>query len=170
MRITIAVLTLSCLWMPALSAQTLEGAARLTRPDDIVFVEDVDGRTAKGQLLELSGTSIRLLTPTAVVIPAERVRRIDKLGDPVGDGFKTGAIAGGVLGAFESAMLLRRKDLAFLLPKIMTGAVEGGLIGMLFDSLHQGRTTVYRRDAAPKISLAPLIGRSGRRVAVSMTF
>jgi hypothetical protein len=79
MRIIIAVLTLSCLWTPALSAQTLDSAARLTRPDDIVLVEDVDGRTIKGQLVALSETSIRLLTPGAVVIPAERVRRIDKL-------------------------------------------------------------------------------------------
>lgn len=93
MRIILAVLTLSCVWTPPALAQTLDSAARLTKPDDIVLVEDVDGRTIKGQLVALSETSIRLLTtPTAVIIPVDRVRRIDKLGDPVVDGFKRGAL------------------------------------------------------------------------------
>jgi hypothetical protein len=171
MRIIIAVLTLSCLWTPALSAQTLDSAARLTRPDDIIFVEDVDGRTIKGQLVALSETSIKLLTPGAVVIPAERVRRIDKLGDPVVDGFKRGALVGGVLGTFGAAVVLRRKDLVLLMPKIMTTAVEGGLIGMLFDSMHRGRTTVFRAAGVPsRIGVAPLIARGGRGVVVLMTF
>jgi hypothetical protein len=171
MRIVIAVLTLSCLWTPALSAQTLDSAARLTRPDDIVLVEDVDGRTIKGQLVALSETSIKLLTPGAVVIPAERVRRIDKLGDPVVDGFKRGALVGGVLGTFGAAVVLRRKDLVLLMPKIMTAAVEGGLLGMLFDSMHKGRTTVYRASGVrPGIGVAPLIGRGGRGVVVSVMF
>lgn len=171
MRIIIAVLTLSCLWTPALSAQTLDSAARLTRPDDIVLVEDVDGRTIKGQLVALSETSISLLTPGAVVIPAERVRRIDKLGDPVGDGLKRGALVGGVLGTFGAAVVLRRKDLVLLMPKIMTAAVEGGLLGMLFDSMHQGRTTVYRAAGVRSgIGVAPLIGRGGRGVVVSVMF
>ena len=123
MRNIIAVLTLSCLWTPALSAQTLEGAARLARPDDMVLVEDVDGRTIKGQLVALSEASIKLLTPGTVVIPAERVRRIDKLGDPVVDGFKRGALAGGVVGTFSAAVVLRRKDLVILVPRIMTAAM-----------------------------------------------
>jgi hypothetical protein len=171
MRNIIAVLTLSCLWTPALSAQTLEGAARLTRPDDIVLVEDVEGRTIKGQLVTLSETSIELLTPGAVVIPAERVRRIDKLGDPVVDGFKRGALVGGVLGGFSAAVMLRRKDLVLLVPRIMTAAAEGGLIGMLFDSMHQGRTTVFRAAGiSSRIGVTPLISRGGRGVVVSMTF
>ena len=171
MRNIIAVLTLSCLWTPALSAQTLEGAARLARPDDMVLVEDVDGRTIKGQLVALSGTSIKLLTPGTVVIPAERVRRIDKLGDPVGDGFKRGALAGGAVGAFSAAVVLRRKDLVLLMPRIMTAAVEGGLIGMLFDSMHQGRTTIFRASGiSSRIGVTPLIARGARGVVVSMTF
>ena len=171
MRFIIGVLTLSWLWTPAVSAQTLASAARLTQPDDIVFVEDVDGRTIKGQLVALSETSIRLLTPTAVIIPAERVRRIDKLGDPVADGFKRGALVGGVLGTFGAAVVLRRKDLVILMPKIMTAAVEGGLIGMLVDSMHRGRTTVFRAASVPsRIGVAPLIARGERGVVVSMTF
>src|SRR6188474_606076 len=105
MRVIIPLLGLTCaLGVSAASAQTLDDAVRLAKPDDTVIVTDADGRTVQGQLVSISPESIRILTPAAVVIPADRVSRIDKLGDPVRDGFRKGAIAGAAIGAVNAAV------------------------------------------------------------------
>ena len=170
MRASLSLLGLLCaLGIPAASAQTLDDAVRRARPDDTVFITDVDGRTVKGQLVSISLESIRLLTPAAVVVPANRVRRIDKLGDPIRDGFRKGAIAGAAIGAVNASATLERKDLILLLPKVWTGAIEFGLLGMLFDWLHTGRTTLYRAPPA-SVSIAPLAARDSHGLAVSWRF
>jgi len=170
MRTIFSFLGLICaLGTPAASAQTLDDAVRLAKPDDIVFVTDVDGRTVKGQLVSISPESIRLLTPAAVVIPVDRLSRIDKLGDPIRDGFRKGAIAGAAIGAVSAAAMLERKDLILFLPKVWTGAVEFGLFGMLFDWLHKSRTTLYRAPATT-VSIAPMVARGSHGLAVSWRF
>ena len=143
-------------------------AVRLARLDDTVFITDVDGRTVKGQLVSISPESIRLMTPGAVVIPADRVSRIDKLGDPVRDGFRKGAIAGALFGAVGAATL-DGKDWILVFPKIWTGAFEFGLFGMLFDWLHKSRTTLYRAPAAV-VSITPLGAPGSRGLAMSWRF
>jgi len=170
MRAIFSLLGLMCaLGIPAASAQTLDDAVRLARPDDTVFITDADGRTVKGQLVSISPESIRILTPAAVVIPADRVSRIDKLGDPVRDGFRKGAIAGAAIGAVNAAVMLRQKDLILFLPKVWTGAIEFGLLGMLFDWLHSSRTTLYRAPAK-SVSIVPLAARGSHGLAVSWRF
>jgi hypothetical protein len=153
----------------AASAQTLDDAVRGVRPDDIVFITDVDGRTVKGQLVSISPASLSILTPSAVVIPSERVSRIDRLGDPIRDGFRTGAIAGALFGAVNAAATLERKDLILFFPKVWTGALEFGLFGMLFDWLHKSRTTVYRASPS-SLSIAPLAARGSHGLAVAWRF
>ena len=168
MRASLSLLGLLCaLGIPAASAQTLDDAVRRARPDDTVFITDVDGRTVKGQLVSISSESIRLLTPSAVVIPSDRVSRIDKLGDPIRDGFRKGAIAGAVFGAFGAGATLEGKDWILVFPKVWTGAVEIGLLGMLFDWLHKSRTTLYR---ATSVSITPLSAPGGHGLALSWRF
>jgi hypothetical protein len=170
MRIIIPLLGLTCaLGVPAASAQTLDDAVRLVRPDDIVFITDDDGRTVKGQLVSISPESVRILTPTAVVIPSALISRIDRRGDPIRDGFRNGAIVGAAFGALNAAAMLERKDLILFLPKVWTGAIEFGLLGMLFDWLHTGRTTLYRAPAK-SVSIAPLAARGSHGLAVSWRF
>jgi hypothetical protein len=164
------LLALTCgLGISAASAQALGDAVRLARPDDTVFITDVDGRTVKGQLVSISSESIRFLTPAAVVIPADRVARIDKLGDPIRDGFRKGAIAGALFGAVAAGATLERKDWILFFPKVWTGALELGLLGMLFDWLHKSRTTLYRASAAA-VSITPLGALGSRGLAVSWRF
>jgi hypothetical protein len=170
MRIIIPFLGVTCvLGIPAASAQTLDDAVRLAKPDDIVFITDVDGRTVKGQLVSISPASLSILTPIAVVIPSERVSRIDKIGDPIRDGFRRGAIAGALFGAVNASATLERKDWILFFPKVWTGAIELGLFGMLFDWLHKGRTTLYRASPG-SLSIAPLAARGSHGLAVAWRF
>ena len=170
MRTIVMLLALTCgLGIPAASAQALGNAVSLARPGDTMFITDVDGRTVKGQLDSISPESIRLLTPAAVVIPADRVTRIDKLGDPIRDGFRRGAIAGALFGAVDAGATLDRKDWILVFPKIWTGALEFGLFGMLFDWVHKSRTTLYRAPGT-SVSIAPLTAAGSHGLAVSWRF
>lgn len=170
MRITVSLLGLMCLLgIRAATAQTLDDAVRRVKPDDIVFITDVDGRTVKGQLVSISPTSLSILTPTAVVISSDRVSRIDKQGDPIRDGFRTGATAGALFGAVMAGATLNGKDWILFFPKVWTGAIEFGLFGMLFDWLHKGRTTLYRGSPS-SLSIAPVATRGSPGLAVSWRF
>jgi hypothetical protein len=157
--------------VPAVSGQTLDDAARMAKPDDFVFITDVEGRTVKGRLLSISSASIQLLTPAAVVIPADQVSQIDRLGDPIRDGFRKGAIVGAGFGALGAGATLERKDWVLFFPKVWTGAIEFGLLGMLFDWLHKSRTTLYRApDKSLSVRMAPLEERGSHGLSVSLRF
>jgi hypothetical protein len=67
---------------------------------------------------------------------------------------------------------LERKDWVLFFPKVWTGAIEFGLLGMLFDWLHTSRTTLYRvPDKSLSVSMAPLLAlRGSHGLSVSLRF
>jgi hypothetical protein len=158
-------------WLGAVTAmaQTISEASSLVRPGDEVSITTVDGKTVNGRLVSMSLDVIALVTPAALELHIDQVRQIDKLGDSVNDGFKRGAIVGAVFGAVNAVAVLRKKDMGLLIPKMATAAVEFGLIGMLVDRLHKGRTTVYRASAKThRLSLVPLATQGRRGLALTV--
>jgi hypothetical protein len=152
---------------PESAGPALADASRRIAWGDTVVVTDRTGRTTRGTLLVLSATSIKLACPAVREIPIDQILRIDKRGDSLSDGFKRGAIAGAALGVFRA---LQVKG-PYGLMNIHTQAIEFGLLGLLVDAIHRGRTTVYRAPGnSAGLTVAPLGGRGRHGMAVSLKF
>lgn len=167
MKAIAATLALACMLGPtAASAQTADDTAQRARTGDTIFVTDLAGQTSRARLVSISTDSVRVLSPAARDIPLDQLLRIDKLGDPLRDGFLRGAVVGGAVGAFAA---LTQGDFPYSLLKVTTGMAEFALIGGLVDWLHRGHTTIYR---APEksVTVAPVIAPGRRGLALSVTF
>jgi len=112
---------------------------------DEVGVEDRSGVVTWGRLARLSPDEIAVAAPPGAerVFPGASVRRVQKRGDSLGNGMRLGAVIGGVFGcgvfgAFSGEFRSGDCAAAFL---IFGGAGLG--LGLVFDALHTGTTTVF---------------------------
>jgi hypothetical protein len=102
------------------------------------------GERMTGVLQSANQEAFTLLTPTGTVeLSPINVRRIERPGDSVRNGFIIGAIAGLVYGGLMTAMY--EDHTTNKAAALAVGAGMFGLVGAGIDALHKGWTTVYRR-------------------------
>ncbi len=139
MRIVITVLVALALASPA---------AAQDRFKDVWVTQSDSGEIVRGRLVELSGSSLAILTPDnrRVEMPLDRILRIEAHGDSL----KNGAIIGGaIMGGMTllACQGLSRASQCVVGVGFNTGF--GALMGMGIDALNGGRSTLYSRPATP---------------------
>jgi hypothetical protein len=159
-------------------AQSLADVARHVKPGAVVYVLERSGGTASGIVESISAAGVKLRYPVAQDIPADRIARIDRQGDPVWDGALKGAAIGVVPAILSSHMLcgtdVRGRTVCEGCPsnRSLCAGLEIGVvatIGALMDWTHVGRTTIYRNPQVT-IRIAPILSRTGRGLVVRLTF
>jgi hypothetical protein len=99
------------------------------------------------------------------IIPLDTIRRIERSGDPIWNGFAIGA----AVGVLQSVLLLGGLDDGHVRQKVALAIEVGGVYGLIgagIDAMHVGRTTVYQ---APRAKAGPTIvaSRDGRGAMLS---
>jgi hypothetical protein len=135
---------------------------------DKVYVTDMTtGVEVSGPLTSLSASELAI--NGHVFAPAPDLK-IEKAGDPVWDGTLIGAGIGVLAGTTVGSEACLHHS---LWPCAISGAVSYGLIGALIDSLHKGRTRIYRSSSgspATSVRLMPLVDSRQKRVALAFAF
>lgn len=133
--------------------------------DKVYVTDSTTGVEVSGPLTAL--TAVELTINGRVFAPAPGLT-IDKAGDPIWDGT---LIASGI-GVLSGMTIGSEACLHHSLwPCAVSGAVSWGLIGALVDSLHQGRTRVYRsRSRSPAASVRLVPRMDHRQKSVSLAF
>ena len=149
---------------------------RLT-PGDTVYVTDAQGREIKGKIRSIDATSLSLDGDTAPTFKAIDVRTIvERRPDSLKNGMVIGAVSGfaaaaGLIFSLCSSDECESSGPA-ILASLFTGAGVG--IGAGIDAAIKGpKRVVYRAQvatASARLSLAPLITRRAKGVAVSLVF
>lgn len=139
---------------------------------DRLTVTDTGGRTQEGYLLDWSPSSLTLLIDGLVrdVNEAE----IMAISRPTPDSNKNGALWGflagaGLMGASLSASPLRHYPLASAGVAALFGGI-GASIGAGVDTLIKGSDSQVIYRSRRRLSVAPLLSRDRRGVAVSLGF
>ncbi|MEO7190951.1 MAG: hypothetical protein ABI051_07830 [Vicinamibacterales bacterium] len=130
------------------------GWPRLRR-GQTVWVTDEAGIRTKGDLTSLSATELTVTRRgggrTLATANVRRIEVPDRVVDGLAAGGITGGVAGGVLGALLFHSLCEQDGPCAALGAMIFGGLGGGmgaLTGVLVDSFHDGRRTVY--DAAER--------------------
>jgi hypothetical protein len=138
-----------------------------------VWITDVSGREEKARILSASGG-------TLTIVDGEDVRRLPMTGvmrirarqpDVVLNGALIGAAAAVASGLFLCNLTEPwencRDDVG---PMFRIGAIGAG-VGIGIDALIRGRKTIYEASpAATTFEVAPIVGRHGRGLQVSLHF
>lgn len=163
MRPTIIIAAL--LFCSALPAYGQDNLARVARAvGDTVEVTDADGVVLSGVLGKVTDRTIVLASRELAL---EGVLKIDRRGDPIWDGALIGAGVGLAFSPGLTEVCLRESRAACALRPI----VFYGAIGALWDKLHVGRTTIYRRPGAGRhAAVVPFASRRATGVAVRWSF
>jgi hypothetical protein len=147
---------------------------------DSVIVTDLSGREQEGIVLDFSPKSLSLaIHGTRRELPASDVWALDlRYHDSLKNGALTGLGIGIGVTAFAGIVLAAGhrvhggKDIAIL---AVDGILYGGLgaaLGLLVDSMVEGRLPVYRaaatKPAATKLSFSPLITRDKKGIALTL--
>jgi hypothetical protein len=130
-----------------------------------IYVTDMTtGVEVSGPLTALTQTQLGINGHVFAPAPA---LKIEKAGDPIWDGALIGAGIGTLSGlTIGSEACLHRS----LWPCAVSGAVSWGLIGVLVDSLHHGRTRIYRSPSNPppaSVRLVPLVDPRQKSIALA---
>lgn len=116
---------------------------------DVWITQSDSGEIVRGRLVELSGTSLALLTPDnrRVEMPLDKILRIEAHGDSLKNGALIGAaVMGGM--TILACQGFTRGGQCIVGMAFNTGF--GALIGMGIDAANGGRSTLYRRPPAAK--------------------
>lgn len=164
-------------------ARSLDELGRRIKPGQKVQVLLRSGRVMEGVITELDESSLTLSSGESQTFPADEVLRVDREGDPVGDGILKGTVFGVLAGAVvwldsrgKSEEQLAADSCAGCdSPKMVAiGAAEGAIVGWLIDRFTRGRTRIYEAPLArPKrasVGVAPVVGEGRRGVAVAVSF
>lgn len=183
-RIPLLVLALIIVCARIGSAQTVQSFAELpqvVKRGTVVFVQDENGQRTKGNITDLSQSSIELMTPgvsgRTVTFTADRVVRVSRVDSRL-NGFLIGAAAGAVpgllLGHGVNSWCNNESgdhcEVAYLYAAGLLALVGGG-IGYAIDGAIDGQTLVFaRRGVAPatEVRLMPIAAphRAGVRLSV----
>lgn len=141
-------------------SRTFDDLRRLAAP--IVFVRDTAGQETKGRLLQITDSSVILMTDGVTrEIPQADVVRIDRHGDSVKNGAAIGAAIGVLLGTV--AAVTYGKGAAGAAASIPLGALFYGAMGAGIDALITARTPLYFAPSPSAATASP--AGSVRRVA-----
>jgi hypothetical protein len=111
-----------------------------------VRVTNTNGERLTGVLQSAGHEAVTLLTANGtVVLQPTAVRKIERPGDSVKNGFLIGALAGIAYGAVMYSIFGEETESPAAAFVVGTGMF--GLIGAGIDALHKGWTTVYRAPA-----------------------
>jgi hypothetical protein len=132
-----------------------------------VRIVEADGTARMGMLTAFESGELRLRQATGEVpIPAAAVSRLDRRGDPVGNGILIGMIwpiVAFAAGAGQGYDTKGEAVAGFFGALAMCGAVGAGI-----DALNKGWTNVYRADRQRTVAIVPTQG--GVRVAYVRRF
>lgn len=135
--------------------------------DKVYVTNAATGVEVSGPLTAL--TAAELTINGRVFTPAPGLT-IEKSGDPIWDGTLIASGIGVLSGVTIGSEACRHHS---LWPCAVSGAVSWGLIGALVDSLHQGRTRVYRSPSGPpatSVRLVPRIDPRQKSVTLALAF
>jgi hypothetical protein len=145
------------------------GLSRKVRPGDRLTVTTRDLARIRGKLIAVQDDNLLLATETGQLrVPFESLERVGRQ--------RRGMILGPIIGAGVGV--------GFAIPLSMLFANEGadataeaamivGLgagIGLIFDALIDLPRTVYRRDRAARVAIAPQVGQGRGGLAMLVTF
>jgi hypothetical protein len=185
MHATRRVIRLSCLVLFVLfsasigstaSAQTSPDgthnlAATLT-PEMTVWITDAEGREEKTRILGVSGDVVTAAAGDDVrrFRTADVMRVRTRHSDSLWNGALIGAGAAVASGLFICSSMEPwencRDDVG---PMVRIGAVGAG-IGIAIDALIRGRKTIYEAPGSTRLSAAPIAGRRGGGLQLSLSF
>ena len=133
---------------------------------DKVYVKDATtGVEVSGPLTALAPAELTI--NGHVFAPAPGLT-IEKAGDPIWDGTLLASGIGVLSGVTIGSEACLHHS---LWPCAVSGAVSWGLIGALIDSLHKGRTRIYRSPSGlPAVSVRLVSRVDGRGRAVGLAF
>jgi len=145
------------------------------RVGDTVFVTDATGRQAKGEILDLSASSLTLRRgQERQEIPAAQVRTIEwQKPDSLKNGVLIGLGVGAALG-FGAGAAGSQGAPGWTTVIGLIGAGSGALLGMGFDGLIPGKKMLIYRAASGKtaalVSVTPILTPRRQGVAVRVVF
>ena len=124
-------------------------AAAQDRFKDVWVTQSDSGEVVRGRLVELSGSSMAILTADnrRVEMPLDRVLRIEAHGDSLRNGGVIGAAVMGGMTMFACQGFSRGSQCVV---GMAFNTAFGALVGMGIDALNGGRSTLYSRPPAPK--------------------
>jgi hypothetical protein len=170
MRVLVCLAGIAILSAPALAAaQPAPDFSQLhVNVGDKVYVTDMTtGVEVSGPLTSFSATELAI--NGRVFAPAPGLK-IQKAGDRIWDGTLIAAGIGTLAGTTVGSEACLHHS---LWPCAISGAVSYGLIGALIDSLHKGRTKIYRSSSgspAASVRLMPMVDSRQKRVALAFAF
>jgi hypothetical protein len=129
-----------------------------------VFVTDASGRQTKGKVVDISGSTLVILTPETRTFTDAAITDI-KITDSRWDGALIGAGAGIGLAIWDYSIDPSEPGNAAI---FAIGASLGAAIGAGIDALRArpGRT-VYR---SPSVAVSPVLGRTRQGLSISVRF
>ena len=140
--------------------------------DRVTVTEDA-GRELPGELVDLSPSMLAILVDGTQYdlhesgVTTIRQRRLDS----VGNGVLLGLLTGAGLAAVGVALTAYIPDAADYLGAAAIFGGAGAGIGAVVDSLNSGSRVVYKvRSSSGRLSVAPLLSRDRKGVAVSLGF
>ena len=124
-------------------------AAAQDRFKDVWVTQSDSGEIVRGRLVELSGSSMAILTSDhrRVEMPLDRILRIEAHGDSLKNGGIIGAAVMGGMTMFACQGFSRGSQ---CLVGMAFNTGFGALVGMGIDALNGGRSTLYSRAPAKK--------------------
>lgn len=180
-RIPVAFVLLSLLPVLAQAQQFSPTNGKLRVGQEVYVVVDAPctqqgcgGEFVEGRVAGLTSDTIAVESAgRRFELPAREVMRVETRGDSLWNGLAYGAMFGfmGYFAAFmnDCAGPCNDKDYAFLATaSVLLGGSIGAAVGLVSDALIRGNRVVFQRGK--RASIAPLIGRGGGGVRLSVRF
>jgi hypothetical protein len=168
MLVCLAVIAIGSAPAPAAAQSAPDFSQLHVNVGDKVYVTDLaTGVEVSGPLTSLTATELAINGHMFAPAPG---LKIDKAGDPIWDGTLIAAGLGTLAGTTIGSEACLHHS---LWPCAISGAVSYGLIGALIDSLHKGRTRIYRSPSSPpaaSLRIMPLVDSGQKRFALAFAF
>jgi hypothetical protein len=160
----------------AQQARSFEQLQLLVKPGDRVSVTDTSGRSTRGNIAELSESTMRLQVNGVMQTFLETdVLEVKRRGDPLGNGAKNGALVGAGFGALcvVAVFSFDGGADAVATSALLVGTTVGlgAAAGVGIDALIRRERTIYRPGSrSTSFMIRPLISAERKGIAVSFSF
>jgi hypothetical protein len=170
MRVLVALVGFAIGSIPALAAaqSAPDFSALDVKVGEKVYVTDLaTGVEVSGPLTALTATELGINGRSFAPAPG---MKIEKAGDPIWDGTLIAAGIGTLAGTTVGSEACLHHS---LWPCAISGAISYGLIGALIDSLHKGRTRIYKSPSGSQsasVRVMPQVDSRQKGVALAFAF
>jgi hypothetical protein len=168
MLVCLAVIAIGLAPAPAAAQSAPDFSQLHVNVGDKVYVTDMTtGVEVSGPLTSLTPTELAINGHMFTPAPG---MKIEKAGDPIWDGTLIAAGLGTLAGTTIGSEACLHHS---LWPCAISGALSYGLIGALIDSLHKGRTSIYKSSStspAASLRLVPLADSRQKGVVLALAF